>query len=79
MINPWIGYLNHKLCWYEESHEREMKDGEKDGLWKAEVIRLLQEAGFEYRTDVPFLYHLNRLFIAFRPAATSPRWQTPLR
>jgi SAM-dependent methyltransferase len=64
MINPWIGFVNHKLCWYEESHERGMEEGEKDGLWKSEIYDLLHQAGFTHPQDRPFLYRLNCLYVA---------------
>ncbi len=67
MINPWIGYWNHLLCWYEESHERGMAPGERDGLWQHEMLALLTQAGFHVEAVRPFLYRLNALYIASKP------------
>jgi SAM-dependent methyltransferase len=67
MINPWIGYINHRLCWYEEGHERTKGAGEMEGFWAGDVVRFLNHAGFVLRQRRRFLYGLNNIFIAEKP------------
>jgi hypothetical protein len=69
MISPWIGYINHRLCWHEEGHERGFEAGELDGLLPNQMRRLMEGAGFQMTLQQPFLYGLNRVYVAQKPAA----------
>lgn len=63
MINPFIGYLCHKLVWWDkDQNERGMKEGENFGLPNKYVIKTVSSAGFDLLFTKKFLYGLNNLF-----------------
>jgi SAM-dependent methyltransferase len=66
MINPVVGFFAHTIrhrC-DPDQLERGMEEEEENGLWKKEVERLLAGNGFRIIQTVPFVYGLNRLYIA---------------
>jgi SAM-dependent methyltransferase len=66
MINPVVGFFTHTIrhrC-DPDQLERGMGEEEQNGLWKKEVERLLAGNGFHIIQTVPFVFGLNRLYIA---------------
>jgi len=45
-----------------------MGEEEDNGLWDGQVKRLLAENGFRLAQAVPFVFGLNRLYIAHKAA-----------
>ena len=70
MINPVVGFFAHTIRrrYDLDQLERGMGDEEENGLWDGEVKRLLAENGFRIVQTVPFVFGLNRLYIAHKPA-----------
>lgn len=66
MIERLIGNVGHALWWYSEDKHRDVADGEVMGMDKAEVRRLLSDAGFALPIEQTFLYGLNTLYVAGR-------------
>jgi SAM-dependent methyltransferase len=66
MINPVVGFFAHTIRHRFDSDqlERGMGEEEANGLWKKEVERLLDGNGFRIIQTVPFVFGLNRLYIA---------------
>jgi SAM-dependent methyltransferase len=66
MINPFVGFLVHKIRHHHDPDqiERGMADEEDYGLRAYEVKRLLSANGFRLIETVPFVYGLNRLYVA---------------
>ena len=65
MINPFIGYLVHKICsWFDYDHIRGIKQKEEMGLSNKAVLILLKNNGFKNIYIKRFLYGLNKVFIA---------------
>lgn len=66
MIPPGIAWVWHLLRkpWDADQKERKMKQGEVYGLRRAEVRRLLTEAGFTIVIEESFMLGINRLTIA---------------
>ncbi len=63
MIDPILGGVGHKIWWYSEDKHRDIADGELDGMWSRDVIRIGEEAGFRLHRHERFLYGLNNLFL----------------
>ena len=64
MINPLLGNIGHALWWYSEDKKRGgMQPGEVGGLWKRDILRWLQAAGFVLQAHERFVYGLNNLYI----------------
>lgn len=70
MINPVVGFFAHRIRhrYDPDQLERGMGEEEQNGLWKREVERLLAENGFRITQTVPFVFGLNRLYIAQKDA-----------
>jgi ubiquinone/menaquinone biosynthesis C-methylase UbiE len=66
MINPVVGLFAHTIRhrFDPDQLERGMGEEEENGLWKKEVERLLDGNGFYIIQTVPFVFGLNRLYIA---------------
>jgi ubiquinone/menaquinone biosynthesis C-methylase UbiE len=66
MINPVVGFFVHTIRhrWDPDQLERGMGEEEENGLWKRDVERLLADSGFHIIQTVPFVFGLNRLYIA---------------
>jgi SAM-dependent methyltransferase len=66
MINPVVGFFAHTIRhrFDPDQLERGMGEEEANGLWKKEVERLLDGNGFRIIQTVPFVFGLNRLYIA---------------
>jgi SAM-dependent methyltransferase len=66
MIGPVTGYVCHKVRYrYDpDQQERRMQADEQYGLTGRHVNALLEEQGFQIAQVVPFLWGLNRLYIA---------------
>jgi SAM-dependent methyltransferase len=70
MINPLVGFIVHAMRrrYDPDQTERGMGDEEAKGLWKKDVERLLLGNGFRALQTVPFVFGLNRLYIAQKKA-----------
>jgi hypothetical protein len=68
MIGKYIGIIGHALWWYSEDKHREVDEKEEMGLDRNEVLSLLSGAGFVNIEVMPFVYGLNCLYVAHRPA-----------
>jgi ubiquinone/menaquinone biosynthesis C-methylase UbiE len=70
MINPVVGFLAHTIRHrYDlDQLERGMGEEEENGLWEGKVKRLLAGNGFRTVQTVPFVFGLNRLYIAHKAA-----------
>jgi SAM-dependent methyltransferase len=66
MINPVVGFFAHTIRHrYDlDQLERGMGEEEDNGIWDGEVKRLVAENGFRIAQTVPFVFGLNRLYIA---------------
>jgi ubiquinone/menaquinone biosynthesis C-methylase UbiE len=66
MIPRGIGTVWHKLRepWDHDQHERGMEEGETFGLAKQEILKLLEETGYEIVTMERFMLGINNLYIA---------------
>lgn len=64
MLNPAIGWLCHKLAWYDEDQNiRKMKPNEKYGLSKKEILEILEKNSFKLSKHKKFVYGLNNLYV----------------
>ena len=64
-INPVIGYLCHKVIWWDSDQTvRGMSKGEKYGMTIEEITTHLKQAGFCNIKRASFLYGLNNIYIA---------------
>lgn len=68
MIDPVLGGVGHRLWWYSEDKHREEQPGETGGMWARDVIALCEGAGFRLLKHARFVYRLNQLFVAEKPA-----------
>jgi SAM-dependent methyltransferase len=70
MINPVVGFVAHTIRhrYDRDQLERGMGEEEANGLWKKEVKQLLAGNGFHIIRIVPFVFGLNRLYIAQKDA-----------
>jgi SAM-dependent methyltransferase len=70
MINPVVGLFVHAIRrrYDPDQTERGMGEEEENGLWKKDVERLLVGSGFRIVQTIPFVFGLNRLYIAQRDA-----------
>jgi SAM-dependent methyltransferase len=66
MINPIVGFVVHTIRHRHDPDqlERGMGEEEANGLWEKEVKQLLTGNGFHIIRIVPFVFGLNRLYIA---------------
>ncbi|CDP50638.1 hypothetical protein [Devosia sp. DBB001] len=63
-----IGKVGHAIWWYSEDKHREIAEGEVMGMDAADVEKLIREAGFVDCQETGFVYGLNRMWVARRPA-----------
>ena len=63
MIDPFVGYVGHKIWWYSEDKERGMEPGETYGLWNRDIVRLCESKGFSYKLHSRFVYFMNNLHV----------------
>lgn len=63
MIGPIVGAIGHVIWWYSEDKHREVADGEVMGMDVADVVQLLQVAGFHVTRRRRFGYGLNIVFV----------------
>ncbi|NEQ64713.1 MAG: class I SAM-dependent methyltransferase [Symploca sp. SIO2D2] len=64
MINPFFGDIGHVIWWYgEDRHRGGMEEGEVGGLWKKELVKMCQDAGFDLHVHQRFVYYMNNLYI----------------
>jgi ubiquinone/menaquinone biosynthesis C-methylase UbiE len=70
MINPVVGFVAHTIRrrYDLDQLERGMGEEEANGLWEKEVKQLLAGNGFQLVRMVPFVFGLNRLYIAQKDA-----------
>ena len=70
MINPFIGFFTHKIRHRHDPDQlcRGMSNEEEYGLWTTTIQNLLQKNGFRLTKTVPFVFWLNRLYIAEKAA-----------
>lgn len=68
MIGRVIGVVGHALWWYSEDKHREVDHEEEMGMNPDEIRTLLSEAGFTDIQESGFVYGLNRLYTARKPA-----------
>lgn len=66
MINPFVSVIVHRVRYrYDpDQFERGMKDGEVWGFWKRQVKSMLEQAGFAQTHCEPFVFGLNRGYVA---------------
>jgi SAM-dependent methyltransferase len=64
MIGPIIGTIGHAIWFYSEDKHRDVHEDEKMGMSSREIRRLIANAGFVLEEEHPFVYRLNRLYIA---------------
>jgi SAM-dependent methyltransferase len=70
MIGRTIGIIGHAIWWYSEDKHRDIQDGEVMGMDADDVMRLIGAAGFIECRRRTFLYGLNSLFTARKPAGS---------
>jgi len=63
MIGPFIGWLCHKLTWWDFDKERRMEKGEEYGLTNEYVFNLIKSQNFKLIEKKKFLYGLNNIFV----------------
>lgn len=66
MINPVVGFFAHTIRHRHDLDqlERGMGEEEENGLWDTEVKQLLAGNGFRIVETSPFVFGLNRLYVA---------------
>ncbi len=66
MINPFVGFLTHKIRHRHDPDqlERGMSEEEAYGLTPSTVKELLTRNGFRVAEIIPFVFGLNRLYVA---------------
>jgi SAM-dependent methyltransferase len=66
MINPVVGFVTHVIRrrYDPDQLERGMTEEESTGLWEREVQKLLAKSHFRLTETIPFVFGLNRLYIA---------------
>ena len=68
MIGKLIGTVGHAIWWYSEDKHREIQDEELMGIDLSDVVALIGQAGFVDVNVDGFVYGLNSLYTARRPA-----------
>ncbi|MCK4794785.1 MAG: class I SAM-dependent methyltransferase [Desulfobacteraceae bacterium] len=67
MINPFVGWLRHKLAWWDKDQNlRGMTTGELYGMRDKDVMLLMKQSGFTPVIHERFELGLNNIFIAER-------------
>ena len=71
MINPVVGVVVHAIRRRHDLDQLERGIGEEEakGLWEKEVKELLAESCFRFAETIPFVFGLNRLYIAEKDPA----------
>lgn len=72
MLTPWVSRVTHRVRRKvdpDQTH-RHQELGEVWGISRREMEQLLRKAGFELTITVPFVWSLNRLYVA---RSASPR------
>ena len=66
MINPVIGFVVHAIRrrYDLDQLERGMGEEEAKGLWDKEVTELLAKTHLRHAETIPFVFGLNRLYVA---------------
>lgn len=64
MIGRAIGDFGHAIWWYSEDKHRDVAPGEVMGIDTAEMISLIENAGFSSVIVKRFVYGLNCLYLA---------------
>lgn len=64
MIGRRIGDFGHAIWWYSEDKHRDVAPGEVMGIDKAEMIAMIERAGFDKVNVEGFVYGLNTLYLA---------------
>ena len=66
MINPVVGFVVHAIRRHHDLDQLERGIGEEEakGLWEKEVQELLAESHLQLTETVPFVFGLNRLYVA---------------
>lgn len=67
MIGPIVGWVNHRILvgwWDPDIHERGIAEGEVWGMPQQQVRKVIRDGGFILEQEIPFFYHINRLYIA---------------
>jgi hypothetical protein len=66
MIHPWVGFFSHPIRKRHDPDQLDRGVGEAEalGLTRKEMLKLLQDAGFEVIREQRFLWALNHLYIA---------------
>jgi ubiquinone/menaquinone biosynthesis C-methylase UbiE len=74
MINPVVGIVVHGIRrrYAPDQLERGMEEEEAKGLWDREVKGLLAKSGFRLMELIPFVFGLNRLYVAVKDNQESP-------
>lgn len=68
MLTPWVSVITHRVRHSldpDQTH-RHQDSGEVWGLWPKDMVRLVQRAGFTVERSIPFVWNLNRIYIAAR-------------
>jgi len=73
MINPVVGVVVHAIRqrYDPDQLERGMKEEESAGLWESEVQALLSKSHFRLTETIPFVFGLNRLYVAKKDSKDS--------
>jgi ubiquinone/menaquinone biosynthesis C-methylase UbiE len=75
MINPVVGVVVHAIRRRYDLDQLERGIGEEEtkGLWDKEVKELLAESRLRLAETIPFVFGLNRLYIADKDRASDNR------
>jgi SAM-dependent methyltransferase len=75
MINPLVGFVAHAIRRRHDPDqlERGMAAEEAKGLWDREVRGLLAKSCLRLRETVPFVFGLNRLYVAAKDGPPRPK------
>lgn len=73
MIGRLIGDVGHAIWWYSEDKHRDVAEGEVMGIDKAEMVALIERAGFTKVRTRRFVYGMNILYLAEKGARTPQR------
>jgi SAM-dependent methyltransferase len=72
MLSPLVGRLVH---WLRRSHDPDhsgrgsFEEGEVMGLSPSETVALINRAGFRLESSRTFVWRLNRIYVALKPAS----------
>jgi SAM-dependent methyltransferase len=64
MLPPFWGTLRHKSAWWDQDQrKRGMKEGEKMGLTRRYILRIMADEGFTFIERKPLTLRLNSLYV----------------